>query len=40
MHVIVTVERGGENYTLAFIPAKDESMIVRDVLRFRTLGRE
>ena len=34
MHVIVTVAPGGNEYTLAFVPAKDESMVVRDVMRF------
>lgn len=36
MHVIVTVSPGGEEYSLAFVPAKDESMIVRDVMRFKS----
>ena len=36
MHVIVTVAPGGEDYTLSFVPAKDESMVVRDVMRFKT----
>lgn len=35
MHVVVTVAPGGKEYSLAFIPAKDESMVVRDVMRFR-----
>ncbi len=34
MHVIVTVAPGGAEYTLSFVPAKDESMVIRDVLRF------
>jgi len=37
MHVIVTVAPGGENYSLVFVPAKDESMVVREVMRFRSL---
>lgn len=36
MHVVVTVAPGGADYTVTFIPAKDESMIVRDVLHFKS----
>ena len=38
MHVVIAVSPGGGDYALAFIPARDESMVVRDVLRFRARG--
>ncbi len=36
MHVIVTVAPGGGDYTLSFVSAKDESMVVRDVMHFKS----
>ena len=35
-HVVVDVPRGGEEYLVAFLSARDESMTVRGVRRFRT----
>lgn len=34
-HVVVNVEKGGKRYSVSFIPAADESMVVRSVLRFK-----
>ena len=33
-HVVLTVERGGSRYSVAYVTAADESMRVRSVLRF------
>jgi len=35
-HVVVTVAPGGNDYTVAYVDAADESMTVRDVLRFKS----
>lgn len=35
-HIVLTVEPGGEDFSLSFITARDESMIVREVRRFKT----
>ena len=34
-HVILTVERGGRNYSITYVTAADESMTVRSVRRFK-----
>lgn len=35
-HVVLTVEKGGKDYSIAYVPAADESMMVSSVLRFKT----
>ena len=35
-HVVVSVAPGGDTYTVSYIEAADESMVVRDVMRFRS----
>ena len=35
-HVVVSVEPGGENYSVSYVEAADESMTVRHVMRFRS----
>jgi hypothetical protein len=35
-HVVVTVPPGGERYSLSFIGASDEEMLVRSVMRFKS----
>ena len=34
-HVVLTVERGGHDYSVSYLTAADESMTVRSVLRFK-----
>ncbi len=34
-HVVLTVERGGKEYSISYVTAADESMTVRSVLRFK-----
>ena len=35
-HVVLTVEPGGERYSISFVTAEDESMRVKSVLRFKS----
>lgn len=35
-HIVLTVEEGGDHYSLTYIPAADESMIVKSVLNFES----
>ena len=35
-HTVLTVEKGGKNYSLTFLTASDESMRVCSVLRFKS----
>ena len=37
-HIVLTVPPGGENYSLSFIDAADESMTVRSVMKFKSHG--
>ncbi len=34
-HVVVNVEKGGRRYSVSYISAADESMLVRSVMDFR-----
>ncbi len=34
-HVVLTVERGGRDYSISYVTAADESMTVRSVMRFK-----
>ena len=34
-HVVLTVERGGRRYSVSYVTAADESMLVRSVMRFK-----
>jgi hypothetical protein len=36
-HIILNVEPGGKKFSISLLPAKDESMKVESVLRFKTL---
>ena len=35
-HVVLNVDKSGKRYSLSFISAEDESMVVKSVLKFRT----
>ncbi len=35
-HVVLNVEKGGKDYSVTYLTAEDESMVVRSVMRFRT----
>lgn len=37
-HIVLTVPPGGEEYTIAFVDASDESMTVKGEMRFRSRG--
>ena len=37
-HVVVTVPPGGEKYSVSFIGASDEKMLVRSVIHFKSTG--
>ena len=36
--VVVTVPPGGEKYSVSFIGASDEKMLVRSVIHFKSTG--
>ncbi|MBQ5985326.1 MAG: twin-arginine translocation signal domain-containing protein [Bacteroidales bacterium] len=38
-HMVLTVEKGGKKYSMTYIGASDEDMIVRSVMHFKTKGR-
>lgn len=39
-HVVLTVEKGGKDYSIAYVPAADESMRVSSVMHFKTSPKE
>lgn len=35
-HVVLCVERGGKDYSISYLTAEDESMVVKSVMKFKT----